>query len=204
MDSTGGGQPERRHAVDRGGDRRARRERLERRAEAALGQQRRVDAARELAQLLDGQRRLLACLGDQRRGRLRVRREPRLGHAERERQRHEPLLGAVVQVALDPAALGVAGGDDAGARVAQAVDPLVQLHGARAEHHAGEQRPEPGEPVAQMQHEEHRGHAGDEQRQRLRPRRDDPAEDRHRRPDHDHRREQQDQREAAEANDSDE
>ena len=37
------------------------------------------------------------------------------------------LLGAVVQVALDPAALGVAAGDDAGPRRAQLVRLLAQL-----------------------------------------------------------------------------
>ena len=40
-----------------------------------------------------------------------------LGHAQVQRERHEPLLCAVVQVALDPAPLGVGRGDDARARV---------------------------------------------------------------------------------------
>jgi hypothetical protein len=35
---------------------------------------------------------------------------------QRERERDEPLLRAVVEVALQPAALGIAGLDDAGAR----------------------------------------------------------------------------------------
>ena len=85
-----------------------------------------MDPAGQLAQLLDREPRLLARLGDQRRGGGRVV-DARLRQPERERQGDQPLLGAVVQVTLDPAALGVAGGEDAGARVAQVVDPLVQL-----------------------------------------------------------------------------
>ena len=100
-----------------------------------------MDSARQVAQLLHRELGLLARVGDQRRGGERVRRQARLRHPERQRQRDQPLLRAVVQVTLDPAALGVTGGDDAGARVAQVVDALVQLHGARAEHDAGEQRP---------------------------------------------------------------
>ena len=42
------------------------------------------------------------------------------GEAERHRQRDQPLLGAVVQVALDPAALGV-GGVDQPARLSSSV-----------------------------------------------------------------------------------
>ena len=36
------------------------------------------------------------------------------GHLEGEREGHEPLLGAVVEVALDPPPLGVARDDDPG------------------------------------------------------------------------------------------
>ena len=43
--------------------------------------------------------------------------EAALGRAQLERERDEPLLGAVVDVPLDPAALLVAGGDDARARL---------------------------------------------------------------------------------------
>ena len=43
------------------------------------------------------------------------------GEAELHGQRDEVLLGAVVQVALELAALGVAGGDDAGAGLLQLV-----------------------------------------------------------------------------------
>ena len=47
--------------------------------------------------------------------------EPRLGEPERQRERDEPLLRAVVQVALEPPALGVARLDDARTRAAQLV-----------------------------------------------------------------------------------
>ena len=89
-----------------------------------------MDPARELAQLLDGELRLLARLGDQPRGARGVAREPRLGEAERERHGDHPLLGAVVEVALDLPALGVGGGDDALAGAAQVVDAHAQ--GARS------------------------------------------------------------------------
>ena len=42
--------------------------------------------------------------------------EPGLGDAEEQRRRDEPLLGAVVEVALEAPTLLVAGADDAGAR----------------------------------------------------------------------------------------
>ena len=51
--------------------------------------------------------------------------EPALGRAQIERERDEPLLGAVVDVPLDPAPLLVARGDDAPAR-------LLHLHELRA------------------------------------------------------------------------
>ena len=52
--------------------------------------------------------------------------DPRLGEAERHGDRDEPLLRAVVEVALDPPALGVGGGDDALARVAQVIHADAQ------------------------------------------------------------------------------
>ena len=46
------------------------------------------------------------------------------GHAEVHGQRDQPLLGAVVQVALDAAALGVGRGDELGPAAGQRLDPL--------------------------------------------------------------------------------
>ena len=51
----------------------------------------------------------------------------RLGEPERERERDEPLLRAVVEVALQPAALLVRGLDDPRARGAQLLDAGAQL-----------------------------------------------------------------------------
>ena len=91
--------------------RRAVGQRPHRRLQPALGQHGGMDAARQLAQLLQGVRELVA-------GELEVavlgmpaRRQP-----QHQRQRDEPLLRAVVQVALQPPPLGVAGLDDARAR----------------------------------------------------------------------------------------
>ena len=75
-----------------------------------------MEAARELAQLLE---RLgeLGARGGEDLGRLvDVGGQPRLGEAERERERREALLGSVVQVALEAPAGGVGRGDDPRAR----------------------------------------------------------------------------------------
>ena len=72
-----------------------------------------MDAAGQLAQLGESLGEILLG-GGQRlpRGR-RVALELRADHAQAERDRDEPLLSAVVQVALEPPALGVADLDDA-------------------------------------------------------------------------------------------
>ena len=46
---------------------------------------------------------------------------------QREREHHQPLLGAVVEVALEPPALGVARLDGARARRAQLLEPRARL-----------------------------------------------------------------------------
>ena len=94
-----------------------------------------MDAARELAQLPDRVLRLLARLGEQPRGARGIRRELRLGEPERDGDGDHPLLGAVVQVALDPPALGVGRFEDALTGVAQVVDAVAQ--GPRADLLAG-------------------------------------------------------------------
>ena len=89
-----------------------------------------MDAACELAQLLDGGLGLLAGLSDQPgRGR-RIALELRLGEAERHCHGDHALLSAVVQIALDPPPLGVGGVEDALAGVAQVVDAGAQCAGA--------------------------------------------------------------------------
>ena len=74
-----------------------------------------MQARRELAQLLQRRRQLLLRRGEQARL-VGVGREVHGEEPELDRERDEPLLGAVVQVALEPPALGVAGADDARAR----------------------------------------------------------------------------------------
>ena len=85
-----------------------------------------MDAAGQLAQLLDGELRLLAGLGDQPRGPRRVLLELRLGEAERDGDGDHALLRAIVQVPLDPAPLGVGGVDDPLLRGAQPVHALPE------------------------------------------------------------------------------
>ena len=72
-----------------------------------------MDSARELPKLRDGALDLVLCARERLSGaRVRLRGfEP-----ERDRQGHEPLLGTVVEISLDPAALGIGGRDDAAAR----------------------------------------------------------------------------------------
>ena len=112
--------------------RRGRAQRLDRRRQPALGQRDRVQAAGELAQLGVGG-------GQLRLGELEQRLR-RLGLAsarpEQVRDREQPLLRAVVQVAPDAAALGVGRLDHAGARRPQRrrlCAPLELRAGARGE-----------------------------------------------------------------------
>ena len=105
--------------------RRPRHQRLDRGADAALGQERGMDAARELAQLRERDRELLADLVDG--AREPAVRQPRLEHPQVEREADELLLGAVVQVALDPPARVVGGLDDPQPRDPQLLHPRAQL-----------------------------------------------------------------------------
>ena len=85
-----------------------------------------MHAARELAQLGDGDLQLRDGSGEDALDiRVDTAAEPALGRAQVERERDEPLLGAVVDVPLDPAPLLVPRGDDAPAR-------LLHLHELRA------------------------------------------------------------------------
>ncbi len=131
-DEVGGGLDRRGHAragvaVDR--DRQqpgARDQRLQGGLQAAVGEDRRGDPAREVAQLDDRAARLAARLLEQlaRLGGIAV--HLVLGQAERHRQRDEPRLRAVVQVALDPAQLLGLGVDRAGAGARELLDAMGQ------------------------------------------------------------------------------
>ena len=66
-----------------------------------------------------------------------------LGAAQRHGQRDEPLLDAVVEVALDPATLGLEGVDEVDPRAAQVGHGLGECGLGRVEQHAGSARPAP-------------------------------------------------------------
>jgi hypothetical protein len=116
---------DRRRQLDRHGASRS--DRLERRTEAAIAQDRRMDPARELAQLLERLVELLAHLDDVLRGCVGIGMDLRFDQTQVERDRDEPLLGAVMEIPLESAALGVAGRHDASARLAQIVHVRLQL-----------------------------------------------------------------------------
>ena len=88
-----------------------------------------------------------------------------LGHAEVHRQRHQPRLGAVVEVALDPLQLRGLGVDRAGAGA-------LELHQAaalaRGEHAAG-QRADAVAERARQRRRDHEQHEPDERRSRTPP-----------------------------------
>ena len=80
-----------------------------------------MDAVRELTQLDDRLAELRPGFVDARHE-LVIRSEPASHETQRERQPDQALLGPVVEVALEPAALGVACLDDAGARRAEVLE----------------------------------------------------------------------------------
>ena len=86
-----------------------------------------MQPAHELADLLERECELGLGRVDQLRHLGRVGLEAALDQVEMERDGHEPLLGAVVQVALDTAPLGVAGGDDPRPGVGQIPHRATQL-----------------------------------------------------------------------------
>jgi hypothetical protein len=100
----------------------ARGERVERRHQAALGEQGRMDPARELAQFAEAGVELGA-RGGERHRRGAVRRQRALRGGQHHRRDHEPLLRPVVQVALDPVAGRVGGRHDPGARGLELLNP---------------------------------------------------------------------------------
>src|SRR3954447_9803120 len=86
-----------------------------------------MDAARELAQLLQRALQLAARCVEEPRRRGRVAVELALREAELERQRDQPLLRAVVEIALEPAALAHRHLDQPGPRALQPPPPRAQL-----------------------------------------------------------------------------
>ena len=117
----------RRSTVEPDRDRSVRGERLERDRQPVPAEHRRVQAARDVAQLLERERDLAsrptragACASGSPSSML-------LEQAELERERDQPLLGAVVEVALEPLALLLSGLDHAPARAPQLLEPRLQL-----------------------------------------------------------------------------
>jgi len=97
-------------------------ERHERGAEASFGQDRRVDTVREVAELAESGLRLTGCLLEQRRSLdVTVGRCGRACQTELVREGKKALLGTVMKVTLEPAALGIACLDDAHPRFAKVV-----------------------------------------------------------------------------------
>ena len=92
-------------------------QRLQRRCQALLGEGGRVEAAGKPPQLLECLANL--CLGFLQGGDISIGVILELGEPQRERQGDQTLLGAVVQVALQPPPFGVPPFDDADARSAQ-------------------------------------------------------------------------------------
>src|SRR5262245_1229696 len=97
----------------------------ERGGEAALAQHRRIDALRESAEVVDGRGRVIGDLVEL--GGELVVVDPLAEEAELDLDRHQPLLGAVVEIALDLAPLGFPGGDDSLSRSPKLVDLRPEL-----------------------------------------------------------------------------
>ena len=117
-----------------------------------------------------------------------------LDDPEQHVERHQALLRAVVEVALDAAALVVGGGQDARAGVAEALDALAQVDGARAEHDAREHAEQPRQAVEEVQADQHEHEAERHAGQRGERVVDLPAEEDHRREQHEHGGEEDEQR----------
>ena len=116
--------------VDGDRDERALRERLDRRLQAAIGQDRRGDAPGEVAQLADRGARLLAGAAHEV-GDLGTVVQALLGTAHEHAERDEPRLGAVVEVALDAPQLRRLHVEGAATGPGQLVDALDELALAR-------------------------------------------------------------------------
>src|SRR5437868_4268648 len=109
------GEPVLRRHVELDGNRRAPRERPQSRAETALGQDRRMDTARQLLQLVERGRELAFDARQLCDEYLPVR-SYFPDSRQLEKERHQPLLRAVMEVSLDPEASLVRRLDDPPAR----------------------------------------------------------------------------------------
>ncbi len=103
------------------------RERFQGRRESTVGEHGWVQAAGELAKLVERVFEVVASTRQHRLGRARVVVQRLLGHPQAERERHEALLCTVVQVPFESPPLGDARFDDPGARVPHLVEPGTRL-----------------------------------------------------------------------------
>jgi hypothetical protein len=93
------------------------------RPKARLGEDRRVDPVGQLSEFAEGRLRVVGRLGEQRSGlAVAVGLGPGAGQSEVVGEGQQSLLGAIVQVAFQPAPLGVASLDDADAGGSQVVE----------------------------------------------------------------------------------
>ena len=99
----------------------------ERRCQALVGEQRRIDTAGEVAQIVERTACVHLQLGEHRLGSRGVAIDELLGETLAHLQRDELLLGAVVDVALELPAFVVLGGDEALLRGLQVGQPRLQI-----------------------------------------------------------------------------
>ena len=113
--------------------------RLERRDESLVRQERRIDAPGEVAEILQRGVGLALELADQLARLLRVPFDQAVGELELDGERHQLLLRAVVDVALQPPALGILRGDQPLLRGLQIVQSRLERLGQShvAEHESG-------------------------------------------------------------------
>ena len=140
----------------------------QRRTEPAVGEDGGMDAAGEVAQLADRALGLVAGLADELE-RVLAAVQPLARDPQVQGDGHEPLLRAVVQVALQPPALAVGGGDDARLRGAQVDHARVQLDlAARRQQRPRHRGVDAGERAQRSHRDRQQDEAGREQCERER------------------------------------
>ena len=170
-------QPPGQGGVDRHGDRCLVGELAERRRQPEVGQDLRLDAVDQLPQLGHQLLGLLVRGGHGLRGG-RPGRQVEPGQAELHGERDQLLLGAVVQVTLDAAALGLegVGQPGTGRRDLGQLGAQPLLRPAAAQQRAGDRRVRPGDQRHQVRAQAQQDEAGEDERHRLRHGRGLPGE----------------------------
>ena len=114
-------------------------DRAQGRHQAAVDQDRRRDPTHEVAQLREGLPCLLLALEDELPCGYRIGVDPLAGEPEIEREHHEALLGAIVEVALDPVQLARLDVDDRRATLLERRDLAPELATLRGADQSGDQ-----------------------------------------------------------------